>query len=269
MKPMQTALRLIVVLLLSLGSPSISYGEVSVSSFTSPINGNKVTMVTIKGVISSNVLRTLQRQINVKGRPYVQVFLTASPGGDWNASLALGRFLRKIEADVSVTGDCYSSCVLLLAAGLHRSVLEGNVGIHRPYSSDTTPKTFLEAQQRYRAIEAETRKYLLDMNMPEDLFEAMVRVPPESIRVLTDTELQQFGLSQNDPAAQEVDDANEAREYGLTKGEYLSRKARQEIICPNPGGVLMDHTISIPEAKRIEILESWYSCREDVMRGVR
>ena len=57
------------------------------------------------------------------------------------------------------------------------------------------------------------------MNLPDVLFDAMVRIPPESIRILNAGELDAFGLSQDDPVAQELDDAEEAREFGISKEE--------------------------------------------------
>lgn len=98
------------------------------------------------------------------------------------------------------------------------------------------------------------------MNLPESLFDAMVRTPPESIRRLTAVELQNFGLSQDDPVAQEIDDAEEAREFGLSKEEYLRRKARRERVC-QPQDLGPDR---IKEA-----VESYMSCRKAVIEGRR
>lgn len=228
------------------------------------IYGRMTVIINIKGPISDDgFLQALQHEIDLKQNPRVVVMIN-SPGGDWDASLALGRFLRKIEASVFVMGDCYSSCVLILAAGVHRIVFpDSSVGIHRPYSTDTTPRTFLEAQRRYRTMEAETKKYLRDMNMPEALFEAMVRVPPESTRELTTIELERFGLSQDDPAAQAVDDAKEARKYGLTMDEYLRRKARREIACQREGADITDFKVSK------EVIQAYFFCQEAVMQGTR
>jgi hypothetical protein len=233
-------------------------GGVEVTSLAFP-DGKPRILVTMKGAITGDELQTLQREIDPKRSPFVVVFVE-SPGGDWNAALTLGRFLRNIGAAVHVTQQgCYSSCVLLLAAGVRRQVM-GPVGIHRPYSTDLTPQTFSEAQRRYRVLEAATKKYLLEMNLPESLFDAMIRTPPESIRKLTSLELERFGLSQDDPVAQEIDDAEEAREFGLSKEEYLRRKARRESVCqPQDLG---------PERIK-DSVDSYMNCRKAVMQGRR
>jgi len=261
---MRLAFQLIAALACTLSALSTSYGGVDIKAYPFP-DGRSRVLVSIKGAITGDeletlqILETLQREIDSKRSPYILVFVE-SPGGDWAAALTLGRFLRKIGATVLVTEQgCYSSCVLILAAGLRRQVM-GPVGIHRPYSTDLSPQTFSEAQRRYRALEAATKAYLSEMNLPESLFDAIVRTPPESIRRLTVLELQRFGLSQDDPVAQEMDDAEEARELGLSKEEYLRRKARRENVCQ-----LQDLG-----ANRIkESVESYMNCRKAVMQGRR
>lgn len=224
-----------------------------------PVPGQPRLLVSIKGPISSSDLDGLLRGIDIKRRPIVIVFVE-SRGGDWYSAIEIGRLLRGIEASVLVTsGGCYSACVLILAAGTQRMVA-GPVGIHRPYSTDLSPKSYAQAQERFRALEIATKSYLSEMNLPDSLFDAMVRVSPESIRVLRVVELEQFGLSQDDPVTQEIDDATEARKLGVSKQEYLQRKARREKICePKDLG---------PDRLR-ETIESWMSCKKAVMQGLR
>lgn len=224
-------------------------------------NEKQSILVRLDGVLTDEKLSAFQQKIESIRNPVVIVFID-SQGGDWQAALKFGRFLRKVEATVWVTEQgCYSSCVMILAAGTHRTIL-GPVGIHRPYSTDVSAQTFQESQRRYRALQAETKKYLFEMNLPESLFDAMIQVPPESIHILTIQELGRFGLSQDDPAAQEIDDANEAREYGLTKEEYLRRKARREEICQNPA----HYPSGIFQSRPQEAVELWANCRDAVMR---
>jgi hypothetical protein len=98
------------------------------------------------------------------------------------------------------------------------------------------------------------------MNLPESLFEAMVRVPPESMRVLTQKELDQFGLSQNDPVVEEIDDAEEATRLGITKQEFLRRKARQDRLC---------QPVDLGPNRIDESVREYMGCRVSVMKGLR
>lgn len=219
----------------------------------------RAIVLTIKGEISRSELDGVAQAIELKKNPRLTVFVE-SRGGDWDAAMQFGRFLRKARALVTVTeGGCYSACVLVLAGGVHRFI-NGPVGIHRPYSPDLSPKTYEEAQNQYRALEAATRRYLSEMNLPGTLFDAMLRVPPESMRVLTTKELEGFGLSHDDPVAQELDDAEEARHYGLTKQQYLARKARREKLC---------QPVYLGPNRVREAVDMFQLCRDDVMRGIR
>jgi hypothetical protein len=81
-------------------------------------------------------------------------------------------------------------------------------------------------------METAVRVYLREMNLPEQLFEAMVRVPPEEIRILSDKELEAFGLSGTDPVEQDYIDAIDASYYGISKTECIRRRASVYKFCP-------------------------------------
>jgi len=150
-----------------------------------------------------------------------------SRGGDWDAAMKIGRLLRKNSAEISVDKNeyCLSACVMVLAGAPIRVLMPGaKVGIHRPYSTRTGNISMDEAQKRYRMLETSTRSYLQEMNMPSGMFDAMINVPSEKIRILSEKELSEYRLDSNDPAAQEVEDASWASYYQLTRQEYLVRK---------------------------------------------
>ena len=151
-----------------------------------------------------------------------------SRGGDWDAAMKIGRLLRKNSAEISVDKNeyCLSACIMVLVGAPIRVLMPGAiVGIHRPYSTRTGNISMDEAQKRYRLLETSTRSYLQEMNMPNGMFDAMINVPSEKIRILSEKELAEYRLDSNDPAAQEVDDASWAAYYKLTKQEYLVRKS--------------------------------------------
>jgi hypothetical protein len=85
------------------------------------------------------------------------------------------------------------------------------------------------------------------MNLPSELFDAMMRVPPEKIRILTHAELNYFGLDANDPVFDEMTDSYNARQFGLTKQEYLKRKAQVDATCVKD--------------------TSWYACNDRIMKA--
>lgn len=235
--------------------------EVSVSSFDTD---GSMAIGALTGQISVADVKQLERLLppgTAAERGMARHLSIESPGGDWNAAMAIGRILRR--ADVAVMIDkqgCHSACVMVLA-GAPRRIIFGPVGIHRPYPIDVQPRSYADAQQRYQTMTAATKLYLEEMNLPASLFDAMTRVPPESLRVLSQEELVNFGLEGRDPVTQELDDANEARRYGLDRRTYLQRTARRDSLCPE----IAARYISQPRRAAEELVV----CRREVMQGRR
>lgn len=155
----------------------------------------------------------------------IPLFRLNSPGGDLMASLKMGRLLRQMRASVVVLPNerCESACVFLLAGAAQRQIF-GRVGIHRPYTQIAGLLPPDEAQKRYVQTQEAAQEFLEQMNVSPRLFEAMVQVPPETMRHLSVQELLGFGLLPVDPVEQEVLDSYYAGLYQLNKTEYLARK---------------------------------------------
>jgi hypothetical protein len=157
-------------------------------------------------------------------------------GGDVSAAMAVGRLLRKENAGVQIEPQsvCYSACVIVLAGAVRRYI-EGQVGIHRPYyevprgeiSSDKIGEAFKGTLQELRA-------YFREMNVNEQLADAMLRIDPEHMRVLNHSELNRFGLTEIDPIAKEVDELRAAKNLGIGRQEYMRRRALAQARCSGP-----------------------------------
>ncbi len=194
-----------------------------------------------------------------------------SRGGDWEAAMELGKVLRASRSAVMVLDGsiCMSACVLVLAGATTRIVDErAKVGIHRPYTQSTKPLTFDEAQVRYRILETQTKQYLRAMNMPESLWDALVSTPPENVRFLSLKEMEAFRLTGKDPALQEVEDADNARKYGITKEVYFVRKNQ---VWPKCGSLFpSQEEIDRPgQALAVRKLTAYNACELAVLRGER
>jgi hypothetical protein len=150
--------------------------------------------------------------------------------------MEMGRILRRYRAIgfVEVQGVCYSSCIFLLAGAPYRIFGMGSrVGLHRPYSLDNTPMSTTDRQARHDQLQREIETYFKSMNVSARLYEAMVVVPPERLRIVSEDELNALGLASIDPIIAEEDDARQARNLGLTRQEYLSRKRLSQNSCMN------------------------------------
>lgn len=149
-----------------------------------------------------------------------------SEGGDVGAAIEIGRMFRKarVFASLGPQDKCLSACVFLLAGSVRR-FNNGPVGIHRPYSSSTSSTSYESMQENTLKLGELVRTYLIQMNIPDDLYEDMRRVPPEQIKVLSPDELDRYGLNADDPVFAELNDNREANLAGVSKTEFLHRKA--------------------------------------------
>jgi hypothetical protein len=191
----------------------------------------------LKGLIERS-----HREAESKNKDWAGVHLYLdSPGGNVDAAMAIGRLLRKEHASVRLgyqplhtEGICYSACVLVLAGAVSRNMQDGKVGIHRPYfevpKDEVSPEKYTEY---FRKMLEELRSYFREMNVNEQLADAMLRTEPEHMRVLSSAELNNYGLTGIDPAAREISELNKAQKLGLTRQEYMRRKALAATHCAN------------------------------------
>lgn len=218
-----------------------------------PIEGTKIVHCSLH--ITGGIRRGDQKKLTASMARYPKIDTLIvkldSSGGDYLEAINIGQVLRRARAVVAVEGKarCFSSCVLLLAAGVARAPY-GKVGVHRPVSTDTNPTDYEQAQREFRQLETITRAYLRDMNLPEDLFNAMATVPPHELKILSKSELRQYGLSIADPVDENINNAQWARRYKLSISEYLRRKALVEELC----------------SQFISGLK-WNECRESIFTG--
>jgi len=150
--------------------------------------------------------------------PTVYLF---SPGGSVTEALAIGRLIRKLKLNVTVWGECFSSCVFILAAGSDKTVdSAAKIGIHRPFLVKTPNENIETAMRR---ILAESKAYLAEMNIPEQLADAMFSTPPERLLILTKEQLQFYRLDQMDMAEAEQRALSDAKWLGISRQELMRR----------------------------------------------
>jgi hypothetical protein len=156
-----------------------------------------------------------------------------SAGGSVNAAMAIGRLFRKERATIMVPhwGSCHSACVLVLAGAVGRLV-GGKVGIHRPYLEVPQQQVAPEkVRELYQKMLLDMRAYLREMNVSEQLADAMLRIEPGQLRILSDTALSAYGLVTVDPIEQETVDLQDAQYWGISRAEYMRRRALVRLRC--------------------------------------
>jgi hypothetical protein len=162
-----------------------------------------------------------------------------SNGGSVFAAISIGKAIRDESVGVILaeSDSCVSACVLVLAGGLTRMV-GGQVGVHRPYLEEDSAYTTGSQKKIYAEIEKKVKGYLTYVNVPTSLYDLMFRIPPEKVRFLSNMELQDFNLNEDDPFFKEAEYAIAANRVGLTKLEYMKRRRGCEINNQTEKGVL-------------------------------
>ena len=110
--------------------------------------------------------------------------------------------------------------------------MQGQVGIHRPYFE--VPKDEVshgKVAELFQKMLQDIRAYFREMNVSEQLADAMLRINPENMRVLSDAALNSYGLTFEDPIKQETWDLEQAQFYKLDRQEYMRRKTLAENRC--------------------------------------
>ena len=151
------------------------------------------------------------------------VFLN-SAGGDVDAAIRLGRLFREARAQVWVSENCVSACVLAFAGGVVRTNFNGKVGIHRPALAVVPKQLDMNFIRRSTdEVILRLRAYAKDMNVNDRLIDDMLVIPPENVRWLSQEDLNKYGLGHMDPVYAEMQVLEGAKKYGITPGVYRAR----------------------------------------------
>lgn len=174
------------------------------------------------------------KMLKLLGKPLaVQVALNTQ-GGDVRAAMRIGRITRQVDALVRVApqGSCYSSCVLVLAGAGRRGIYQGGkVGIHRPFDPAARATSPDQERAYYQSLQREIEGFLQESNVDTKLLQEMMLIPPERIRILSQGDLDRYGLDEDDPYIQESDARNQASKLGISRQELARRVALANRKC--------------------------------------
>lgn len=144
-----------------------------------------------------------------------------SIGGNLYEAFEMGGWFRQHAPSIAVVkkGQCLSSCIFILAAGV-RKFPEGKIGIHRPYFSQSPNMSLQLAMDK---MLLDSTKYLSSMNIPASLSEEMFSILPEEMKILTKEDLKKYRLDQNDIVFHEEDALRQSKRLGISRFEYADR----------------------------------------------
>ncbi|MDO9489850.1 MAG: hypothetical protein Q7J32_15860 [Sphingomonadaceae bacterium] len=173
--------------------------------------------------------RRIDPKIQPGGLVHAEIRLN-SAGGSVGAAMEIGRFLRKhrMRAVVRPSSICVSACVLIYAGAVTRfgHFNSGRIGIHQPYldfsvQEKVDPKAMKKA---YGSMLRDMKAYLHEVNVSEQLADEMLKVPPTSVRYLSNVEQDQLGLVIIDPVENEISDLEQAHKLGISRAELMRRQ---------------------------------------------
>ena len=111
---------------------------------------------------------------------------------------------------------------------------------------NASPEKFKEV---YLKVLNDIRVYLREMNVSEQLADAMLRIEPDRIRWLNAAEAQRYGLTEYDPVDKELSDLEQAKRWKVDRVEYMRRSRLVESIC-----------------RRLPRSDDWSECFNAIMR---
>ena len=172
----------------------------------------------------AKIFEDIINQLSTKSCNTYAVYLS-SPGGSVLESMELGKFIRTLGGYVSVLTrndggqGCFSSCVLILAGGSARILGSDTiVGIHRPrfdyeVFSGLSPQ---QAKNTYADMSALVQSYLQRMGISDGLYQEMLAIPSNKMKILTYMEMKQWHLDGEDPGYAEWLRARKIEQFGET-----------------------------------------------------
>lgn len=107
--------------------------------------------------------------------------------------------MRNAGSTTVQTGGCYSACVIVLAGSYRRLVL-GPVGIHRPFfvGDEAAQMGYRNLKQAYDGVYLELTTLFKQWNLSRSLVDDIFAVASTDVHVLSEHELDSYGLNKND-----------------------------------------------------------------------
>jgi ATP-dependent protease ClpP protease subunit len=145
----------------------------------------------------------------------VRVLTIDSPGGDVESALRAGQAManKSWRVDVPLDAQCYSACVLILAAGRNRNVL-GSVGIHRMFPMRSKAETRGDLAKELQAGSDRVKTFLAEQGVNPSLVDEMMTIPSNDVRELSWLEQDRYGLGRLNVAQIDLDRTKLMRKCG-------------------------------------------------------
>jgi ATP-dependent protease ClpP protease subunit len=217
-------------------------GFFSVLDAMLPCKDAGVLRLRYHGRIASDFTMLVERVANMSVRMGIKqrILDIDSSGGQVEDAIRAGDLIAGANWTIWVREGavCHSACVLLLAGGDDR-VISGAVGIHRiiRIQSDATSRAELSAE--LHEVHDSMKAYLQRNGAGVAVADFMMTVPNRSLRLLTPSELVEFGLAGRNAAQEDLERIRLVRRCGLdfVRRQDAFHRAYDLQCATNPEGV--------------------------------
>lgn len=224
------------------GEPLVDLSHAGVMAALEPCKEAGLVRLRYEGKIGTDFTALVERVANAATRLHIgrHVLDLDSSGGHVEDAMKAGDAIGASQWTLWVRDDaiCHSACVLILAAGDSRQVA-GKVGIHRMIRVDSTATTRTELSQELREVYAQMKEYLERNGASVAVADLMMTVPNRKLRLLTEEELQEYGLEGANAVQDDLERIQLTRKCG---GEFVRRKddfsRGYDRECAQPGKAL-------------------------------
>lgn len=153
-------------------------------------------VLSAEGSIDPGAAARFAAEIEARGE-YVRTVSLNSPGGALDDAIAMAKLVRgKGIATKVVDGAlCASSCPLLLAGGLTRTVgPQAAIGVHQFYAAAQTPSAPAQAMADAQMTTARISRHLIDMGIDPALWLHALDTPPQALYYFSPEEMAKYRL---------------------------------------------------------------------------
>lgn len=176
------------------------------------------------GKIGTDFTALVERVANVAKRLDIhrRILDLDSSGGHVEDAMKAGDAIGASQWTLQVHDGaiCHSACVLILAAGDDR-LIQGKVGIHRMIRVGSAANTRAELSQELREVYAQMKDYLERNGAAVTVADLMMTVPNRKLRLLSEDELEEYGLVGTNAVQDDLERIRLTRECG---DDFVRRK---------------------------------------------
>lgn len=148
------------------------------------------------GSIDPGSSRRFAAEITARGE-YVRTVSLDSPGGSLDDAMAMARLVREkgFGTEVADGAICASSCPLVLAGGVERSVgARAAVGLHQFYAAGRPGTAPEQAMADAQVTTARISRLLIELDIDPALWLHALDTPPRALYYLSAEELRRYRL---------------------------------------------------------------------------